>query len=638
MRVMGRSHALVLASTSTLVLTLTACGGSGEPDAGHPDASRFDGGEDGGVMVCAAHGDGNDGLYCNGEETCAPGEPAAGPDGCVAGSPPCASSSCHESSDTCDCGTEPDADGDGHDSVACGGDDCDDDDPNRYPGNAEVCDDGHDEDCDDTTVGNRDADMDGVVDSACCNDDSCGADCDDTRPDVHPGATEQCNAIDDNCDSVIDEPGAFCPTGMCVARRCRAVNWEWVFGSGGLDLPLGLEVDSAGNVYAGIVLVGESDIDGDGASEPGGRYLVSIAPNGGLRWFEPIGSSGRLYGSVTITGDDATVVLPSQDGIDFYDASSGSAIDSMTIEPSGGRWNEALVRDVTRRGTEFIVAIEVQVTMEVPDPWDPFGDPTIEVVESGIELRRYDATRTQVGSRIIESADARFRIDDISGSHSYLALAGQGPETDLGTGTLAAGQFLAVLNPDLSTRWAIEAGGLYQVAVANDGSAAGAGLFGGTWSPPWSTDTYTAVGPVGRRLDGYAASFGPDGSNRWTNVHSGPDRDFFIGASFDGRDNVFVSGYFSGEMDVRPRGRLGPAVGACDAFFGLWGAEDGVPLDARSIRGSQCETIYSVRVDPFGAMIILGDFGENVTLPSGTEYSTSGAGNSNLFLLRISDV
>ena len=39
--------------------------------------------------------------------------------------------------DSGDC-DDPDRDGDGIDSVACGGSDCDDDNENRFPGNAEV--------------------------------------------------------------------------------------------------------------------------------------------------------------------------------------------------------------------------------------------------------------------------------------------------------------------------------------------------------------------------------------------------------------------------------------------------------------------------------------------------------------------
>ena len=106
--------------------------------------------------------------------------------------------------------TNCDSDGDGVDSIACGGADCDDSDPRRFPGNVEVCDaENLDEDCDSTTFGDRDADGDGYVDAACCNEQSdgtlrCGDDCDDFRPSVHPGATETCNYRDDDCDGGVD--------------------------------------------------------------------------------------------------------------------------------------------------------------------------------------------------------------------------------------------------------------------------------------------------------------------------------------------------------------------------------------------------------------------------------------------------
>ena len=50
----------------------------------------------------------------------------------------------------------------------CGGNDCDDRDPNRFPGNPEVCDPrGIDEDCDPKTVGEVDKDGDGFISSLC---------------------------------------------------------------------------------------------------------------------------------------------------------------------------------------------------------------------------------------------------------------------------------------------------------------------------------------------------------------------------------------------------------------------------------------------------------------------------------------
>ncbi|HWB79635.1 MAG TPA: putative metal-binding motif-containing protein [Nannocystaceae bacterium] len=103
-----------------------------------------------------------------------------------------------------------DEDGDGYEAIACGGDDCDDQDANRYNGNIEVCDnDNHDEDCDPHTFGYRDGDGDGHPDALCCNSDGerlwCGDDCDDAQPSVHPDQPDACNRVDDDCNGYIDD-------------------------------------------------------------------------------------------------------------------------------------------------------------------------------------------------------------------------------------------------------------------------------------------------------------------------------------------------------------------------------------------------------------------------------------------------
>ncbi|MDJ0909799.1 MAG: MopE-related protein [Woeseiaceae bacterium] len=101
------------------------------------------------------------------------------------------------------CEASPDADFDGAIDHRCGGDDCDDNNRDRYPGNTEV-NNLVDEDCDPYTIGS-DRDGDGFVSAHFCNGDNCGRDCDDSKPGVYPGASEICNYIDDDCDASVDD-------------------------------------------------------------------------------------------------------------------------------------------------------------------------------------------------------------------------------------------------------------------------------------------------------------------------------------------------------------------------------------------------------------------------------------------------
>ena len=178
-----------------------ACGD--DADVVHDDAGA-DSSE-----VCGSASDCDDGDFCNGDEICAPAEDDADNFGCVVGEPACDGQACDESTDTCVAECE-DADGDGAGSEACGGDDCDDADPNAFPGNPEVCDSmGHDEDCDPTTLG-PDEDSDSFVSTECCNLQTtgalqCGQDCDDSQSGINPGATDGCGGGDEDCDREIDE-------------------------------------------------------------------------------------------------------------------------------------------------------------------------------------------------------------------------------------------------------------------------------------------------------------------------------------------------------------------------------------------------------------------------------------------------
>ncbi len=207
---------------------------SAEPAPSDPDTGpRIDAGIDAGTR-CRTDAECSDGTFCNGAERCM-GDGGGDSRGCApaaAASPCSAGQVCDETMDRCTT-TCPDADGDGHTSMGCGGDDCDDTDGHRFPGNLEVCaldattgmrvDATHDEDCNamtfaNATSGDGDHDGDGYVDTACLNRDVNGNtfrgnDCADLAPvvpplpftmavapeNVHPAEGESCNGVDDDC-------------------------------------------------------------------------------------------------------------------------------------------------------------------------------------------------------------------------------------------------------------------------------------------------------------------------------------------------------------------------------------------------------------------------------------------------------
>lgn len=111
------------------------------------------------------------------------------------------------------------ADGDSDGVTTCAGD-CNDASAAISPSNSELCADGLDNDCNAATPDVFDADGDGDACNVDCNDNdpganlddvdddtftSCAGDCNDLDPDIHPGATEPCDGIDNDCDGTVDE-------------------------------------------------------------------------------------------------------------------------------------------------------------------------------------------------------------------------------------------------------------------------------------------------------------------------------------------------------------------------------------------------------------------------------------------------
>jgi uncharacterized repeat protein (TIGR01451 family) len=195
-------------------------------------------------------------------------------------------------------------------------DDCDDHNAAVHPGATEICD-GLDNDCDGQIPANEaDSDGDGVR--------VCSGDCNDANAAIHPGATEVCNGVDDNCNGQIDEG--------VQSTFYRDADGDG-FGAAGSSTqactsPSGYVTNNTDcNDTSVAIHPGATEICGDGIDQdcngsdlacPPPPPLAVLTPNGGEVWpinstqtiqWNPTGVSGNVKIELSRNGGTTWTVL-----------------------------------------------------------------------------------------------------------------------------------------------------------------------------------------------------------------------------------------------------------------------------------------------------------------------------------------
>lgn len=636
--------------TSSVLSMLVACSGPPMPsDAGAPDAA----GDTGAVVTCTRAAEcGDTTRFCE-RWQCEPGSPEADARGCVALGSPCADGeTCDETGRRCvgsewctegraGCALPGDCDGDGELAMACGGNDCDDADASRYPGNPEVCDaEGHDEDCDPSTVGDTDVDGDGYVAAACCNGVVCGPDCDDADFNRNPGAAEICDGADNDCTGGVDDAGGLCPGGTCTFGRCDFDGWDRTFGSAAEDRADGVVIDESGNIYVVGTVGGDTNF-GEGPvmdldDTVGAMYVISYRPDRVRRWVYVASGIDVFEGPRVAVGGGVVGIVGKPSVSAMHDFGSGASNRSflLLLDASTGAvrsdvrppWGATFTSVAPTSGGFVVAGYLNRGGADLGGGVTPVGE------RSGLVVH-YDISGAYVREQILEPVrnsgsplTTMIELTDVEvAADGTVVVAGGLQGRVVVAGEEHSGRVLvASLGPDLSERWGFALGGggtSPRVGVTDSGAVYLATNFFD--SIVVDGTMYSQSGP---NPDGILVGLSSSGAPITVRHFEGASIKDVAG---DGLDFVHVVGELDGVTDFGGGGIM-PPDGRRSGYLASYDAA-GMLVSETPYGAAGVAYVSGVATGPGGSRAVVGDFGISITLST----VRVAAGGLDVFVLRL---
>jgi hypothetical protein len=460
---------------------------------------------------------------------------------------------------------------------------------------------------------------------------------------VKPLPTENCaSGLDQNCDNTV----TMC-TGLLDTGRA--------FGSSGDDAANGVAVDSQGNAIVTGFFHG-TNIDFGGMSlttKDGGSdaFVVKYDTMGKVIWAQRLGDNGDDVGNAVAVDDKDNIYIAGtfEQKITFGSIPTfggGHGIYVAKLDKDGNPvWAKGYSGDGASRHP---TSISVDSAGNVAVVGNTGGNITFDgtACNSGGQtdydgfLLYFDPAGMLKWVRQIRDGNKSFQIlngvtFDTSGN---MVVTGQGTgDIDFGGGSQIVTQhgflnnaLFARYAPNGDATWTLVAGGDFdQQATGIAAGPMGSVFVTGQFSGAIDLGTGCSLSPKGYS-DLFAAQLDANGAPVWcTQVSASFARVAGLAIAADAY-GVVVTGTFDGSTKIGAT-TLTPG-GLTDALVMKLAAKDGQVIWAQSISGMGYENPWGVAVTPLGAATVVGDFSYNIGVGAGT---TPGNGGTDIFIAKL---